>query len=201
VTERSAVLDEVLARRQVFSGFQGRGDLVLEHKADKLTVPVEVTLSEDLVLEAKGEVSHFLLPFQGEVRLVCSDSATLLHTNIGTYDLAMDPAAQTAARAFLLSLAGGGDWLLWWLAGRDCDLKEKTLCEGVEIELEPHGRLPTIARWDLSEASRGASFTGRVDEYEPGTAVARILSGFIQPQEITVYMKYTDISEIPGLDG
>jgi hypothetical protein len=195
------VFDEVLARRQVFRGFHGRGDLVLEHKADKLTVPVEVTLSDDLVLEAKGEVSHFLLPFQGEVRLACSDSATLLHTNVGTYDLAMDPEAQAAVRAFLLSLAGGGDWLLWWLAGRDCDLREKTLCGGVEIELEPHGRLPTIARWDLSEASRGASFRGRVDEYEPGTAVARTLSGVIEPQAITVYMKYAEISEISVLDG
>lgn len=193
-TQHREALQQVMARRQVFKGFQAQGSLTLEHKADVLSIPVEITVTEDLVLEARGEISHFLLPFSGEVRLVSDEVSTLLHTNIGTYDLAMDPEAQPAVRAFLLSLAGGGDWLLWWLAENACDLSAKSQCGGLEIELVPHGRLPSISGWEMRERSRGATFKARVDEYEPGTMVARIITGIIQPQEIAVYLSYTEIS-------
>jgi len=191
--EPPAAFDEVLARGKVFRGFHGKGSIALEHKADRMTIPVEVRLSEDLVLEAHSEVSHFLLPFEGEVRLVSTDSTTFLYTNIGAYDLAMTALDQSAIRAFLLSLGGGGDWLLWWLAREDCGRARKTRCRGLEIELEPHSRLPSISRWEMREASGGASFKGQVDEYEPGGLVPRVIRGVIQPQEISVYLNYVDI--------
>ncbi len=195
---RPEALEQVMARRQGFKGFQAQGSLTLEHKADVLSIPLEITVTEDLVLEARGEISHFLLPFDGEVRLVSDEVSTLLHTNVGTYDLATDPEAQPAVRAFLLSLAGGGDLLLWWLAGRDCDLSAKSQCGGLEIELVPHDRLPSISGWEMRERSRGATFKARVDEYEPGTVVPRLVTGILYPREIAVSLNYTEISLSQG---
>lgn len=198
---RTGVFEDIMARRKVFRGFQAEASLTLEHKADILTIPLEITVTEDLVLEARGEISHFLLPFEGEVRLVSTDATTLLHTNIGTYDLALDPEAQPSVRAFLLSLAGGGDWLLWWLGRNDCALTAESQCRGLEIHLEPHDLFPSVSRWELSEVSRGATFKAGVDEYEPGTTVPRAIKGVISPNEITVYMKYIEISVSPDPAG
>jgi hypothetical protein len=194
---RPEAFEQVLAKRQSFSGLRARGSLTLEHKADVLTVPLEITVTQDLVLEVHSSISHFLLPFEGEVRLVSDEASTLLYTNVGTYDLAMDPEAQPGVRAFLLSLAGGGDWLLWWLAGRDCDLSAESQCGGLEIELKPHARLPAISGWKISEPSRGVAFKAGVDEYEPGTTVPRIVTGILEPNEITLYLNYTEISVSP----
>ncbi len=194
MASRAEAFQKVRERRQGFAGVRAGGSLILEHKADKLTIPIEVTVTEDLVLEVRGEISHFLLPFEGEVRLVSDEATTLLHTNVGTYDLAMDPQAQPAVRAFLLSLAGGGDWLLWWLAANGCDLGVESRCKGLEIRLEPHDTLPSMGRWEVREPSRGAVFKAQVDEYEPGTLFPQVITGIIEPHEITVYLKYTEVS-------
>jgi hypothetical protein len=186
--------DQVLARRQVFKSLRARGDLTLEHKTDALSIPLEITVSEDLVLEAKGEISHFLIPFEGEFRLVSDRSTTLLHTNIGTYDLAMDPDTQTSLRAFLLSLVGGGDWLLWWLAGNGCDLAAESECRGLKIRLEPDPHVASIGRWELSEPARGVTLKAAVNEYEPATTFPKTIRGVLEPQEIALNLKYAEVS-------
>jgi len=193
-----AGFDTVAARRQIFKGLEAEGELTVEHTTGTITIPLEVEVSGDLGLEIKGEISHFLLPFEGEFRLVSDEETTLLHTDNGAYDLAMEPGAQPAVRAFLLSMAGGGDWLLWWLEENHCDPAAKSVCYGLEIELEPDEILPSVREWGIKEAASAAAFTARVEAYEPGTLLPRAIKGRLYPQEITVYLKYTEIREAPG---
>jgi hypothetical protein len=55
-----------------------------------------------------------------------------------------------------------------------------------------------MSRWEMTEPERGVTFRGEVDEYEPGTGLPRAIRGVILPNEITVYLKYTEISRSPG---
>jgi hypothetical protein len=126
---------------------------------------------------------------------------TLLYTDAGVFDLAMEPDAKPGIRAFLLSLAGGGDLLLWWLAERDCDPALDSACEGLEIEVEPHDTVPSVAVWEISEPDEGISFKARVKEYQPGTLLPRIIAGTLYPDETTVYLKYSHISDLADPTG
>jgi hypothetical protein len=185
------VLQEVMARRAGFSGLTTEGTITAKRQNESYTLPFSLTVSADLQLEVRGEISHFLLPFSGEFRLVGDTEATLLYTGNGVYDLAPEPEAQEAMRAFMLSLAGGGDWLLWWLAENGCETSQRSTCKGLEVEIEPAGTLPAVGRWEIRETSQGRVFRAKIEEYQPGTLMPRTITGTLYPEEISIFVSYT----------
>jgi hypothetical protein len=197
----SQALEEVAARRHAFKGFEADAVLTVKHGNESITLPLAIEVSESLRVEVKGEISNFLLPFQGSFRLASDEESTLLYTDMGTYNLAAQPGAQPAVRAFLLSLGGGGDWLVWWLAERGCAVGDPSVCEGIEVRLEPHGRPPSIDLWELSDPARGGTFRARVEAYEPGTVLPRVVTGTLFPDEVTIRIEYSGRREPPGPAG
>lgn len=194
-------LEEVLARRAVFDGLQGHATFSLKHQNESFSLPFDIKVSRDLNLEVTGEISHFLLPFEGGFRLINDGESTLLHTNAGVYDLGAMPEAGKAIRPFLLSLAGGGDWVAWWLAEQGCEPRSRTSCAGMEIELEAHAKLPSVEGWRIQAKEQGRTFQASVIEYERGTLVPRTIKGTLYPEEITIYVEYSEISRGAGPSG
>jgi hypothetical protein len=151
-------------------------------------------MSADLELEVTGEVSYLLLPFEGKFRLVSDKEATLLFTNAGVYDLSAQTGAPEAMRPFLLCLAGGGDCLLWWAAAEGCEVGTRFTCGGLDVELERDTTLPSVKTWEIAEPGGSRSFRAVVEEYEPGILWPNKISGTLNPENLSVYVKYSEIS-------
>jgi hypothetical protein len=201
-TAGTEALKEVIARRGVFEGWEGSATVSVKHQSESFSIPVDVAVSRDLRLEVTGEISHFLLPFQGGFRLVNDEESTLLYTDAGVFDLGDMPGAGGAAmRGFLLSLAGGGDLLAWWVAERGCEVGSQTSCAGLKIELEPHAKLPSIETWVIEDKNEGRIFRAGVSEYDMGTLVPRTMKGTLYPEEITIFVEYSHISRPAGPSG
>jgi hypothetical protein len=183
-------LPDIMARRAGFTGFTTEGNIAATRQGESYTLPFSLTVSSALRVEVKGEISHFLLPFSGEFRLVSDEEATLLYTDMGVFELTQDAAAQAALRAFLLSLAGGGDWLVWWLADNGCEPAQESTCGGVKIELEPESDVPAIRRWTLTDTSGGSTFRAEIERRKPGTLLVKTLRGTLYPEEIAIVVTY-----------
>ena len=184
------VLPDIMSRRAGFTGFTAEGTIAASREGESYKLPFSLTVSSDLRIEVKGEISYFLLPFSGQFRLVSDDEATLLYADNGIYDLAQDPDSQAALRAFILSLVGGGDWLVWWLADSGCEVEWGTICRGVQIKLEPDSRLSAISRWVVGTSDGKAAFEAVAGERDPGTLRVKTFTGTLHPQDIAVSVTY-----------
>jgi hypothetical protein len=186
-------VESVVSRLDGFEGIDMEATLSVEHRNESLTVPLSVRVARGAVLEVRGEVSHFLLPFEGSFLLISDRHATALHTDLGVYELGGETDASTAIHAFLLSLVGGGDWLVWWLSHNGCTTGIDSECRGLRVKLEPHDRYASIERWEIAESRSDASFHGFINEYQDDALLPRIVTGIVYPQEITIHLEYDPV--------
>ena len=187
------ILKEIAGRIQAMGNIEGKGTVRLESRDQTIDIPFSVRFTRDAVLEIDAEISTALLPGLGKVTVVSDATKTLVYAGAGVINPVETREEQTALRALLLSVFGGGDMLAFWAAGNRCDLASKIHCSGLDIELKLNREYRSVERWTIKEQSGRVSFSGLVYAFDGGGPLPRIITGIVHPQEIAVTIKYDEI--------
>jgi hypothetical protein len=188
------MLGEIADRVQARGAIEGRGTVRIEYQDEKMEVPFSLRLADDGALQIDAQVSTGLFPGLGKVTVLSDNTRTLVYTALGLVTVAEADSLQRALRAVLLSAFGGGDLLVAWLRSNGCQLRGRTTCTGLDIELTVDYAHRSIERWTIKDRAKGVSFAGLVYEWSDDASPPRVVTGIVHPREIAITVAYDEIS-------
>ncbi len=187
------MLEAIAKRVNALETIEGRGTVRVEYHDERIDVPFGLRLSGHALLEIDAEISSGLFPGLGKISIVSDDNETLVYAGMGIVNLAKSDTMQTALRALLLSLFGGGDLLVFWLRSNGCELARSTTCSGLDLEFTVNREYRSVEKWAIKDRAGRASFDGLVYAWNGGGPLPRIVTGVVHPQEIAVTVEYEEI--------
>ena len=178
------------ARLASYGDVEGSGRLRLEYRDQTVDVDFRIRISAGGQVEVEGEVGTSFLPVAGSLTLFSDRSSTVVHTDMGVFDLTANPGTRAVVHPVVLSLFGGGDRLVPYLISQGCEPARTVRCGDIELSLEAFEGRAAIRKWEVHQPSEDGSFTGFVHEVGDTDLLPKSLSGILNPYGVTAYVTY-----------
>lgn len=181
---------DIPARIASYGDIEGAGRLRLEYRDETVDFDFRMWISAGGAVEVDGEVGTSFLPVVGHLTLLSDRGSTVIHTDMGVFDLTEDERTQAVVYPLVLSLFGGADRLVPWLISRGCEPARTLRCGDIELSLEAFEGQQVVKKWQLRQGDGDGSFTGFVHDLGETDLIPRSISGILNPYGVGIYVKY-----------
>jgi hypothetical protein len=186
------MLEWIARHSQALKDIEARGVIRFEYGGRSGEVPFRVRIGPEAVVQLDAEIAPSALPRLGRLTVVSDASGTQIYGSDVLEDLARANLRPAALRALVLSLCGGGDLLIGWLASVGCVIGKSMSCQGLEVSLNLDRERRAIEKWQVNDKSGKFGLTGLIYAWDGAGSHPRVVTGVIHPAEIKVTVTFNE---------
>lgn len=193
------VLGRIAGRVPKNGRIEGVGTIRITYRGSQMDLPFAMQLGANGHLAVEADVGPGFLPGSGRIAIISDDKDTAVYSAGRRVEPVAYDSLIPSLRPILLSLFGGGDVLLRWLAANGCRPGRRSVCGGLRVGFTLDRSRGSVGRWTIRDPGRGVSFNGFVQTWNSEGEGALVVGGMLHPYEVGITVTYASLGPVGGV--